>query len=126
MDYMIGCNYWGSKHGTDMWKYWDEGSVRKDLEELSKYNVKYLRVFPNWREFQPIYALRDWHNKLWEYRFADDCPIDNEFGLDMNVVENFKTFCKIADDIFTVACTEEKMRYNGRNIKVFGRPNYGI
>ena len=98
MEYMIGCNYWGSKYGTDMWKYWDEDSVRKDLKELSKYNMRYLRVFPNWREFQPIYALRDWRNKLCEYRFADDRPIDNEFGLDMKAVEHFKTFCKIADD----------------------------
>ena len=52
MKYMIGCNFWGSKHGTDMWKYWDEDSVRKDLELVSQYGVSYMRVFPNWREHQ--------------------------------------------------------------------------
>ncbi len=57
MEYMVGCNYWGSKHGIDMWKYWDEDSVRRDLKELSKYGVKYLRVFPNWRDFQPVQTL---------------------------------------------------------------------
>ena len=98
MEYMVGCNYWGSKYGIDMWKNWDEDSVSKDLEELSKYNIKYLRVFPNWREFQPIYALRGWRNKLCEYRFADERPIDNEFGIDMEAIEKFRKFCEIAEN----------------------------
>ena len=78
MEYMIGCNYWGSKYGTDMWRYWDEDSVRLDLETLSQYGVKYLRVFPNWRDFQPIHVQRGIRNMLREYCFKDDTPMDNE------------------------------------------------
>lgn len=96
MEYMIGCNYWGSEYGTDMWKYWNEASVRNDLEVLSQYGVKYLRVFPNWRDFQPIHTQRGWCNQLRDYCFADDKPIDNEFGLDMQCVENFRTFANLA------------------------------
>ena len=32
MKYMMGCNYWGSKYGTDMWKKWDAESVRNDFK----------------------------------------------------------------------------------------------
>ena len=42
MEFMIGCNYWGSKYGIDMWKYWDEDSIRQDLQALAKYGVKYM------------------------------------------------------------------------------------
>lgn len=98
MNYGIGCNYWGSKHGTDMWKYWDEQSVRDDLKTLSKYGVDTLRVFPNWRDFQPIYTLYNWANHVLEYRFKDDKPLDNEFGIDMECIEHFKTFCRIAEE----------------------------
>lgn len=98
MKYMIGVNYWGSKHGIDMWKYWDEDSVRKDLHELKKYGVKWMRVFPNWRDFQPVHTLYGHANKLVEYRFADDKPIDNEYGLDMEQIAHFRTFCDIAGE----------------------------
>lgn len=96
MEYMIGCNYWGSKHGIDMWKYWDEESVRRDLKELAKYGVKYMRVFPNWRDFQPIEMLYGGKGERREYRFADDVKIDNEFGIDMEKIKQFETFCDIA------------------------------
>lgn len=98
MEFMLGANYWGSKYGTNMWKYWDEESVRKDLQELSKYGVRYLRVFPNWREFQPIHKLCGWCGTEREYRFADDVKADNEFYLDMEKVGYFRKFCEIAGE----------------------------
>jgi len=98
MKYMIGCNYWGSKHGTDMWKHWDEPSVREDLRLLSQYGVTHMRVFPNWRDFQPIYLLQNWRGGLWDYRFADDKKIDNEFALDMDCIGHFRTFCRMAQE----------------------------
>ncbi len=98
MEFMLGANYWGSKYGTNMWKYWDEESVRKDLQELSKYGVRYLRVFPNWREFQPIHKLYGWAGTEKEYRFADDVKADNEFYLDMEKVCYFRKFCEIAGE----------------------------
>lgn len=98
MKYMIGCNYWGSKHGIDMWKYWDEQSIRCDLQNLSKYGVKYLRVFPNWRDFQPIQTLYGCAGTEREVRFEGDVKVDNEFGLDMTKIKQFETFCDIAKE----------------------------
>ena len=61
MEFMIGCNYWDSKHGTDMWRYYDREVIIDDLKKISACGVKYMRVFPNWRDFQPVmrlYAVR--------------------------------------------------------------------
>lgn len=96
MEYMIGCNFWDSKSGTDMWKYWDEDSVRADIEAISACGVRYLRVFPNWRDFQPLTFLEGWRGKLTEVRMTDDRPFENEFGIDPVMIERFEKFCDIA------------------------------
>ena len=98
MNYKIGCNYWGSKYGTDMWKHWDEASVREDLALLRQYGVTHMRVFPNWRDFQPIHLLQNWCGNTQDYRFADDVKLDNEYGLDMACIKRFHTFCRIAQE----------------------------
>ena len=48
-DFMIGCNFWDSKSGTDMWLNFDEESLAKDLDALAATGIKYMRCFPNWR-----------------------------------------------------------------------------
>ena len=98
MKYQVGVNYWGSKYGIDMWKYWDEESVAQDLKELAKYNVKYMRVFPNWRDFQPIENLFRYCAEYRETRFADDKPLDNIYGLDMKRIDYFDKFCDMCEE----------------------------
>ena len=56
-EFMVGCNYWVSNAGTEMWRDWSEKAVDEDFRKLSRYGVKYLRVFLNWRGFQPIVPL---------------------------------------------------------------------
>ncbi len=34
--FMLGCNYWDSVSGTDMWKNWNEDVVRADLAALRR------------------------------------------------------------------------------------------
>ena len=63
MDFMIGCNYWDSKHGTDMWRYFDADVIRDDVSSLAKNGVKYMRVFPIWRDFQPVEMHRGWRGR---------------------------------------------------------------
>lgn len=92
MNYMIGCNYWGSKYGTEMWKYWDGKSVDKDLEELAKYGVKYMRVFPNWRDFQPLVPVYGVCNTRREYRLHGEELMSDEFGLDEACMSHFEEF----------------------------------
>lgn len=54
MNYMVGCNYWASHAGPEMWINWDEAAVRRDLKKLADLGLDTLRVFPNWRDFQPL------------------------------------------------------------------------
>ena len=98
MKYWIGCNYWGSKHGTDMWRRWDAESVRKDFKVLSENGVEVMRVFPNWREFQPVMSVKAWGGRRAEYLFADETRIDNEFGIDYNQMEHFSLMCDFAKE----------------------------
>ena len=54
MKFILGCNYWASNAGADMWRDFDIECIDKDVKILSEYGVKHMRVFPNWRDFQPV------------------------------------------------------------------------
>ena len=73
-NFWIGVNYWASHAGTDMWRRWDEDSVAQDLAALRDTGATVLRVFPNWRDFQPVTACYGANHQLREYRMPDDAP----------------------------------------------------
>ncbi len=98
MKYMIGVNYWGSKAGTEMWAEWDEESVRNDLKVLKEYGVEYLRVFPNWRDFQPVHVLRNWQGGIREYRLHGKERLRDEFGLNEVMMARFAKFLQFAEE----------------------------
>lgn len=58
-EFFIGANYWASNAGIQMWNRWDEEAVIRDLTHLAKANIKVLRIFPLWSDFQPIEAYRN-------------------------------------------------------------------
>lgn len=96
MKYMIGCNYWDSRSGTEMWRNWNENSVADDLKCLASYGVRYMRVFPNWRDFQPLHALRKYHGQFGEYKLHGKFPMTDEFGLDETCMARFEEFIRIS------------------------------
>lgn len=95
MDFMLGCNYWDSKSGTEMWANWDPQVVEDDLRVLSSYGVSYLRVFPTWRDFQPVHALYGWQQEFKEYRLHGKYIPENEFFIDETMMEHFSDFLKL-------------------------------
>lgn len=97
MAYGIGCNYWDSQSGTEMWRRFDERVVDEDFRRLAEYGVEYLRVFPNWRDFQPVMSIKTYRGAHREYCFADERPLDNEFGLDYGMLERFAVLCRLAE-----------------------------
>lgn len=97
-EFMIGCNYWASNAGIEMWRNWDENSIRSDFEILSKNGVEYLRVFPVWRDFQPVCPLYDGLGKMREYRINEDKIPENKYYLDENMLKRFEKFCDIAEE----------------------------
>lgn len=98
MDFIVGCNYWASNAGADMWKYFDESVIRDDLKVLSECGVTHMRVFPNWRDFQPVMPLFKGHGVLEEYCFEGELPADNEYYLDKKMLERFSLFLDICDE----------------------------
>lgn len=98
MRFMLGCNYWGSKSGINMWRDWDGESVRNDLRILSQNGVRCMRVFPNWRDFQPVLMAAEWRGKNGGYYQTDDTPLKNEFGIDPLMLKHFHEFCDYASE----------------------------
>ncbi len=96
-EFIIGCNYWASNAGTEMWKQWDEAVIENDLNKMQKYGIKYLRVFPNWRDFQPVHPLLSSDGYLMDYRVHEvDLPT-NPYYLDEVMLERFGVFCDLAE-----------------------------
>ena len=96
-EFMLGCNYWASHAGIEMWKNWDEEAVKRDFEILSRNGIKYLRVFPLWRDFQPVCPLFDGGGVIREYRVNEDKLPENKYYLDETMLSRFETFCDMAD-----------------------------
>lgn len=97
-NFWLGVNYWASHAGTDMWAKWDEDIVRRDLAALARAGAVSLRVFPLWRDFQPVTALYGQGHSLREYRMAGDTLPDNPWFLDGEMLRRFHVFCSIAEE----------------------------
>ncbi len=44
--FVVGCNYWASHAGTQMWSDWQPEIVEADLRQLAEGGLQVLRVFP--------------------------------------------------------------------------------
>lgn len=94
-DFKLGCNYWASHAGTEMWKNWDEEQVDKDLAALSAGGVRCVRVFPLWRDFQPVMPVYSCSGVLEEYMLEGCIEPTNPWFLDDVMMERFATFLDI-------------------------------
>ena len=95
MEFMIGCNYWASNAGTEMWRAFDENIIREDLRILTDNKIKHLRIFPIWRDFQPIKALTSWAGMVSGYCQADEKKSKNPYFLDETMLSRFKAVLDI-------------------------------
>ena len=96
--YFVGCNYWASHAGTNMWRNWDEASVEADLRALSENGVEVIRAFPLWPDFQPLTRLLS--NGGSELR-RGDTPLDRTTpeglaGVDAQMMHRFEELLSIA------------------------------
>jgi len=97
-NFMVGVNYWASHAGTDMWINWDADTVRKDLAVLRQQGVRVLRVFPNWRDFQPVMETFIGNHAFREYRMINDQYSPNKYYLCPKMMEHFHAFCAMAEE----------------------------
>ena len=95
----IGCNYWASHAGTNMWNTWDEEIVRQDFKRMAEIGCNLVRVFPNWKDFQPIELLYEWKGIRKHIRFRGgplpDTPCGRA-GVDEEMIRRFRVLTEIA------------------------------
>lgn len=96
-EFIIGCNYWASNAGTEMWNDWNEKIIEEDFKKLKKYGIDYLRVFPNWRDFQPVHPLLYAGGAVRDYRLHDAEVSQNSYYLDETMLDRFEVFCDLAE-----------------------------
>lgn len=97
MEFVLGCNYWASNAGVDMWRRWDEKTIRDDLDVLSRHKVKCIRVFPVWREFQPVIPCYTNGAKFVEFRLEGDRIPENPYYIDEVMLKRLDILCDICD-----------------------------
>ena len=95
--FQLGCNYWASHAGTEMWRNWDASVVDADFAALEAQGMTLVRVFPIWRDFQPIVQLRQGGNSPVEIAWKDDGPLPNPAGVDAEMVSRFRSLCDVAE-----------------------------
>lgn len=96
-DFILGCNYWASNAGTEMWRNFDPNAIEEDLRILSNNGISFLRVFPNWRDFQPVIPLMFAGGGIIEYRLEGDIIPQNLYYLDEVMMSRFSEFCDLCD-----------------------------
>ncbi len=93
--FFIGVNYWASNAGIDMWSQWDENAVIRDLDLIVEANIKVIRMFPLWSEFQPI-KNQFGGNHQKRYISIDDMPeehtAESEAGINPVMCERLDRF----------------------------------
>lgn len=97
----IGCNYWASHAGTRMWECWDEQVVREDFKRLAQVGCQLIRVFPNWREFQPIELVPGYCGTVRAMRMRGrplpETPCGRD-GVEEEMLARFRRLAEIADE----------------------------
>lgn len=97
MEFILGCNYWASNAGADMWRKFDKEVIDCDLSVLAENGVTHMRVFPNWRDFQPVMPLYRGRGVLDGYCMDGDIPKSNPYYLDGAMMDNFSVFLDLCD-----------------------------
>ena len=97
--FSIGVNYWASNAGMYMWRQFDENVVDKDFKKLGEMNIKYIRLFPLWPDFQPLTKHYTAGNTCTGLRFGETAFPDTDagfYGVDEEMMNRFQTVLDLA------------------------------
>ena len=96
MSFILGCNYWASNAGIEMWREFEPEAIKGDIDRLSANGIKYLRVFPLWRDFQPVTPVIGPQGRINEY-YQNGKEPENKYYLDEAMLSRFDKFLDICD-----------------------------
>ena len=69
--------------------------IKKDIKTLSEYGVEYIRVFPNWRDFQPVMPVMKEFGMHALYCLEGERKPENPYYLDEVMLDRFGSFLDI-------------------------------
>lgn len=98
--FFVGCNYWASHAGTQMWSDWQPAVVEQDLTRLAQGGIQVLRVFPLWPDFQPLTLLRQYGGKAKEFGFGEKPLPDDQAGksgISQEMMQRFEAFSRLTE-----------------------------
>jgi beta-galactosidase len=97
--FVVGCNYWASHAGIHMWRDWQPEIIAADLKQLSAGNIRVIRVFPVWPDFQPITQYYGGGGSSLEIRLKEQ-PLPTSGpganGLDTTALRHFRELADMA------------------------------
>ena len=70
--------------------------IEKDLILLKENKITTIRVFPNWRDFQPIIPIYAYAGQFREYLLEGEVEPQNPYYLSEIMLERFEKFCDLA------------------------------
>lgn len=98
--FFMGCNWWASHAGTNMWHDWNEEAVESDIKRLTASGINVMRVFPLWSDFQPLRMHFGGNSRPRELRLREE-PLPHtdagRAGVDEVMVQRFDRLCEIAE-----------------------------
>lgn len=98
--FFTGCNYWASHAGTNMWRDWQPEVIEKDFARLAEADLRVVRLFPRWDDFQPLTMHRAGGGGEREIRLREDpLPFTDagKAGVDIVMADRFETVCNLAE-----------------------------
>ncbi len=98
--FFVGCNWWASHAGTNMWHDWNAEVVEDDIKRLKEARIDVMRVFPLWSDFQPLRMHFGGCSERRELRLREDTLPETEAGragVDEVMVERFEILCDLAE-----------------------------
>ena len=96
---LIGCNYWAGHAAVDMWREWRPEQIARELDTLKKLGIERIRIFPNWRDFQPLEISRTVMNWPRELLLAGKRLPDSgagKYGVDETMLERMEQLLDFA------------------------------
>lgn len=102
-NFFIGCNYWASHAGTDMWHNWSPETVKEDFKKMKALNLQIVRIFPLWPDFQPLSLHAKNNNTPYQLRWKNNEPIPRDpdggqSGIDPEMMDRFRFVCDCAEE----------------------------
>ena len=94
--FLLGVNYWASHAAVYMWREWDREAVARDLQALAAHDLRTLRVFPLWPDFQPLDPYVGGSGGLREMRTPEGS--EGPACLDPVMLERFGEFLDLAHE----------------------------